>query len=441
VKISREQALRVYWIVSLCALAFAYGLAVGVFRIFPYELFRQLGSTGRELIQFPRHTLRLTPEKFFAASPPEGTGVDRHVADKPSPGMTLITGFFDGSTAIRLIDIDGRELNQWRISYNEIWPTSPHLDKQPHDWNTEVHGAMLQPDGDVIFTFQYAGLVRLDRCGDVVWKLPRQTNHQFVADAEGNLWVPSRELREQPIPKYPKVPAPFYEEYVLKVSPEGKVLAEISMLDAIFESRFEGLLFANGAHDPGLERVFNSDFTHLNDVEVLTPDLAPAFPMFETGDLLVSLRNLDLLMVIDPETRQIKWTQTGPFIRQHDPDFLATGQIAVFDNRRSGGNKLFGGSRILAIDPGTRLNTTLYGAAPGQGFYTDTMGGQQSLPNGDLLITESDKGHAFEVDPGGNVVWSYVNRWADGSVGKISEALRYPEDYLSHASKEPCHGS
>ena len=111
------------------------------------------------------------------------------------------------------------------------------------------------------------------------------------------------------------------------------------------------------------------------------------------------------------------------------------------DNRRGGDARLFGGSRILAIDPGTRLSTTLYGAAPGQSFYTDTMGGQQSLPNGDLLITESDKGHAFEVDPGGNVVWSYVNRWADGSVGKISEAMRYPVDYLSHASKEPCHGS
>lgn len=400
-----------------------------------------MGSTARELVRYPRHTLRLAPDKFLAVSPPEGSGVNLHVAGKPSPGITLVTGFFDGSTGIRLLDLDGKVLNEWRISFNEIWPEAPHLADQPHDWDTELHGSMLQPNGDVIFTFQYRGLVRMDRCGRVEWKLPRETSHAFVADAEGNLWVPSRELREEAVRKYPKIPPPFYEEYVLKVSPDGAVLREISILGAIFDARFEGLLFANGAHDPGLDILLSSDFTHLNDVEVLTPELAPAFPMFEAGDLLVSLRNLDLLMVISPVTGQIKWTQTGPFLRQHDPDFLATGQISVFDNRRDNNDgKLFGGSRILAIDPGTGRVTTLYGARTGENFYTNEMGAHQWLQNGNLLISESNKGRAFEVDRDGKVVWSYVNRWTNGSVGKISEATRYPDDYLSQSLEEPCDG-
>jgi len=67
------------------------------------------------------------------------------------------------------------------------------------------------------------------------------------------------------------------------------------------------------------------------------------------------------------------------------------------------------------------------------------MGEHQPLPNGNLLISESNRGQAFEVDPHGRVVWSYVNRWTNGDVGMISQATRYPDDYLSPSSKEPCH--
>ncbi len=436
---SRDKLLRIYFVVSLCALAFGYGVAVGLFRVFPYGLLQSMAFAGRDLIRYPRHALRLVPEKFLVESPPEGHGVHGQVAGRTFPGITLVTGFFEKSHGIRLIDADGKLLHEWRISYNEIWPEAEHLDDQPHDWDTAIHGSMLLPDGDVVFTFQYRGLVRLDRCGQVEWKLPRKTHHLFVVDAGGNFWVPSREQRDEAVQKYPKVPAPFQEESILKVSPDGVVLAEISLLDAIFDARFEGLLFANGAHDSELKLPLDGDFTHLNDVELLSPELAPSFPMFAEGDLLVSLRNLNLLMVLSPDTGRIKWTRTGPFLRQHDADFLPTGQIAVFDNRRDGGgSRRFGGNRILAIDPATDSVTTLYGARPGENFYTDLMGEQQALGNGNILISESGQGHAFEVDPGGQIVWSYVNRWTDGSVGSISQATRYPIDYLTQSLKEPC---
>ena len=243
------------------------------------------------------------------------------------------------------------------------------------------------------------------------------------------------------MPGYAKVPAPFEEDYFVKVSPDGRVLEEISVLDLIYRSRLEGLLFANGAHDTEINVPLSGDFMHLNDVDVLTEELAPAFPLFEAGDLLLSLRNLNLLMVIDPETQKVKWTRTGPFLRQHDPDFLPDGRISVFDNRRDGsGNHGFGGSRILSIDPRSSAgDVTIYGARPGQHFYTDTMGDHQPLENGNQLISESHKGHAFEIAPDGTVVWSWVNRWKDGSIGKIAQATRYPAHYLGQPMKESCH--
>jgi hypothetical protein len=441
VRFSREAAFRAWWVTSLCALAFAGGLAVGVYKFFPYPQLQDLGFTARELIYYPKHTFGIAPEKFIAEEPPAGGGVTRNVEGRSFAGLTLITGFFDGSLGIRLIDPNGDVLNHWPISYNAIWPESPHLTDQPRDWNMELHGALLMPDGDVIFTFQYGGLIRMDACGGVRWKLPRQTHHVFTRDADGNLWVPDRKLRASPMSRYAKVPAPFQEEYVVKVSPDGRVLGEFSILDLIYRSRLEGLLFANGAHDSKLAVPLSGDFMHLNDVDVLPPELSAAFPLFEAGDLLLSLRNLNLLMVIHPGTQEVKWTRTGPFLRQHDPDFMPNGRISVFDNRRDGsGVHGFGGSRILSIDPRSMAgDDTIYGARPDQHFYTDTMGDHQPLENGNLLVSESEKGHAFEIAPDGTVVWTWVNRWKDGSIGKISQATRYPLNYLAQPAKESCH--
>ena len=72
--IARDSLLRIYWVTSLCALAFAGGIAVGVYKFFPYELLQQIAFTARELIRYPRHTLGLDPEKFLAVSPPPGGG-------------------------------------------------------------------------------------------------------------------------------------------------------------------------------------------------------------------------------------------------------------------------------------------------------------------------------------------------------------------------------
>jgi hypothetical protein len=281
--------------------------------------------------------------------------------------------------------------------------------------------------------------VRIDSCSRTKWKLPRQTHHSVFKDTAGNLWVPGRKLREHPVAKYPHVPAPFEEEFILEVSPQGRVLREISVLDVIFKSKYEGVLFPSGAHNTVLRKPLDNDFTHLNNIEVLSPEMAAAFPMFEAGDLLISLRNLDLLLVIDPDTERIKWSKTGPYLRQHDPDFLADGRITVFDNRRvEKDSNAVGASRILEIDPASGSVATLYGDRDGQRFYTETMGSQQTLPNGDLLITESDAGHAFEITRAGQVVWSYVNRWDDDHVALTETATRYPENYLAPMKEEAC---
>jgi hypothetical protein len=97
-----------------------------------------------------------------------------------------------------------------------------------------------------------------------------------------------------------------------------------------------------------------------------------------------------------------------------------------------------GGSRILEIDPVTREVVTIYGGRPDQFFYTGRMGDHERLPNGNILIANTETGQTFEVTPQGRVVWSFVNRWDDKSVAWIERALRYPEGYMAPVGAEEC---
>ena len=90
---------------------------------------------------------------------------------------------------------------------------------------------------------------------------------------------------------------------------------------------------------------------------------------------------------------------TGPFLGQHDPDFLPNGHLMVFDNRGTGDRPAFGGSRILEIDPATRAVVWSYDGGD-EPFYTKERGSQQALPNGDVLVTAALEGRVFEVTRG-----------------------------------------
>jgi hypothetical protein len=73
----------------------------------------------------------------------------------------------------------------------------------------------------------------------------------------------------------------------------------------------------------------------------------------------------------------------------------------------------------------------LYGNQPDQDIYTSIQGDQQVLDNGNVLITESEAGRVIEATPSGKIVWEYINRYSEKEVVLVSDAIRYPPDYLS----------
>ena len=432
-------APKLLFLLSSASVLFFYGLAVGHKKIFPfYELRFGYHSSQQVLKQLPTLT-GSQPQDFLSQARHQGYGVARIDTQKTAPGLTFISGLFNGGNEMRLISQDGSVVQRWPVRFTELFPDASHIEpriNRPNtDWHTDIHGAIALSDGSVVFNFEYNGMVKLDRCGAVQWTVPRMTHHSIEQSSDGSFWVGGRQY-EEGVSEFPPLQVPYEEDTVLRISENGDVLDEFSVPRVFFNSDLEYLLLSAGSFRisrRGRIEESKKQLVHLNDIEELSADLADLFPQFEAGDLLLSLRDRNLIMLVDPRTRRVKWHQTGPWIRQHDPDFGADGTISVFNNNTDGtrSGSVLGGSTIVVLDPEDRKAVVLYGAKPGQKMYTPVRGRHQNLPNGNILITESVAGRVFEVTKQGYVVWEFINRFDDDKVAAVNDAIRYPEHYFT----------
>ncbi len=416
----------ILFIAACIFLAFVAGVGVSVFRIPPYAklegAFKAFAAYSMQLSS-SENTLQhhLYPIRYT------DTGAQIFHPEAVQPGVTLVTSHWKDDEksypGARLIDLEGKVLHEWRIYPKKIWPESPYKDYAAGSKNQKsnyIHGIWLLENGDIVFNIEYLGLIKMNACSEVIWKLPYRTHHSVFPDDDGNFWVSGLKWTEHIRDEYWHLRPPFVDETLVKVSSNGEILREIDVLKAIYDSGYEGLMVTSHK---------TKDVTHLNDVEVLSNSLAPAFKSFESGDLLVSLRNLNAIFVIDGKTEKIKWHLIHPLIHQHDPDFTSDGKIIVFNNRNDGThNGMYSSqSRILEVDPDTKTVTTLWPTMPEQKFYSATGGKQQRLANGNLLITEAQAGRVMEIDPNGTIVWSWIiEGWGEGLVPEVLEGSRYP---------------
>jgi hypothetical protein len=436
-----ERVAKAIFAFGCAILIFGAGAFVGLRRLPPSNLIEFAAEGANDWLRHWRSYLGVEPAKFLFPSLHPGDGVVLHRGGEAAPGVTLMTGLWSGEVGLTLRAMDGKELHRWPTRFSSIWPQPRHLEKDElpfNDWDTHVHGALLYPEGDVVFNFEFQGMARLDRCGRPVWRLPRRTHHSVTADDQGDLWVPTRrELHARATARFPGLLPPFWEDGILEVSAaDGRVLREISMLDVLYASGYEAVLFANGNSRAELS---SEDPLHVNHVELLSSELARAFPMFAAGDILVSMRNLNLLVVLDGRTARVKWSRTGPWLRQHDPHFLPHGRLIVYDNHwlHKVGDRAEkpGSSRILAVDPANGRVDVLYEGTREHPFYSHMMGKVQPLANGNLLLVEATGGRVLETAPSGRLVWAFVNRYDAARVAVVEQATRYGSEYGGFAGQ------
>jgi hypothetical protein len=412
----------------ICAVVVAYtiGFATAAFELPPYGTVAEGWGATRDWQENWRSNLGIEPTKHLSPARNEGSGVTRHVEDKVQPGITLLESLFEEGVGLRLVDMEGNIVQTWLASFSQIEPDPQLINMEflpTNDFEVFIQGSALYPEGDVLFNFGGLTLVRMTMCGDVEWTLPMGIHHSIHIAEDGNIWTLGRRFYHQPNSDFPGIPPRFRDDLILEVSPDGEILHEISLLRILFENDLAGVLYP-------LEGDTMDDLLHANDVEILSSEDAPAFPLFEAGDAMVSLRRPDMVLVFDPETGEVKWWQTGPWVLQHDPDFLPDGRISVFDNRDDGaGGRVLGGSRLLVVDPVTREIEVIYQGTEANPFFTAERGKADPLQNGNFLITETQFGRVFEITPDGEIVWEFINRYDETRVANVNGATRYPGSF------------
>jgi hypothetical protein len=399
-------------------LAWSYGVVSTKRQLFPYAQAQSAYAAVQQVAaSFEPDHLHPVVHDF--------TGVRVHDRARISPGTVLITSHFAQNAwraGVELVDLDGNVLHRWNTDPARLFPGKA-------SGNSYIHGTHLFPNGDLLLNIEYFGMARLDACGNVKWTLDQPATHHSIArSADGNFWVPGTvtvpddEMGRSYFERFQILSPPAFVDHILKVSPDGKVLRDVDLLDLLYRNGLERQLAKTEKHLLG-------DILHLNDIEELSPTMAAEYPTLKAGDLVVSVRHLHLVFVVDPATWKVKWHTTEPFIQQHDPDFIGKGWIGVFDNNHdtTARGSLLGGTRIVAVRPDTNQTKQLYPTPKSARFYTAEGGKWQQLSNGNLLIVEAQAGRVFEVSPtDGALVWEWVNQPFDGErVPEVLEGTKY----------------
>lgn len=380
-----------------------------------------------------RNLLLERPKSINVAG--DGPVATFHQPGEMAPGLTLIVRIdADLVHKAEVIRPDGSVVHAWQLNIFEIWPEAGELPAHRRPRRLPgglVHGAVLQPNGDLVFNFAPLSTLRVNACNEIVWKRANLGHHSVHMASDGNIWVGGEVFHPTGTPTgHQNHRSPLREWTAQELSPGGEILAEISMLDLLWRNDLYGLLFATTQEDFLPEGT--GDTLHLNDVDVFPEYMMPG--IFRPGDIMVSLRNINSVIVFDRETLAIKHRATGMFLRQHDADFTSGNSYTVYDNRNLGASTgpEVPRSRILEVtaspDGGVAAYREIYRGPDASDFFSNTKGRHQALSSGGGLIVVADDGRAIEVDAGGALVWEYRNVVDQGYRGWMTEAERLPAE-------------
>ena len=381
----------------------------------PHDVER--GLTAEQKAEFKR---LLSIGYLSGSSPlPANTGVIVYDAPATWDGTNFYTsGHFPGAI---LMDMRGNILHEWEYGFLDAWNAMPG-EERPRSIRTGGfwRRAHLFENGDVIAIFDWVGIIKVDKDSNLIWAHFAGFHHDLEVLPDGRIVTLVRKAKI--VPRiHPELP--ILEDYIVVLDAEGNELKRVSLLEALERS----------SHRHLLDKIAESgDIFHTNTVEVLDGSLADKIPGFEAGNVLVTIREIGCIAVVDLEREEVVWSFDGHWKMPHQATVLPNGNIMIFDNR---GNR--GYSQVIEFDPMTRTAPWIYRGEKPEDFHSQECGSNQRLPNGNTLITETDRGKALEVTSEGEVVWKYLNpmhaRKREGEaldyIASLFEVVRLPRDF------------
>ena len=294
-----------------------------------------------------------------------------------------------------LTDVAGQVLHEW------------HADDAHPEGHSWMH---VEPvgDGAILALTKDHNVAKLDRDSQLIWRTELRAHHDLAVHEDGRVFVLAREPREL---EHGGATLPVLADEIVILSAGGEVLETMPLVPVMAEHLPQTRLAAIArVKDEWPEsRLMRpggvADVLHTNSIAFLEQDIEGVAPK---GSLLLSFRSANRIAILDVRASRVLWIWgAGELQRQHDATQLANGNILLFDNGPGRGH-----SRVLEVDPKSNEIVWSYG---GPELYTELRGGAQELRNGNILITESDRGHAIEVTRDGEIVWEFWNPEVHGT--------------------------
>ena len=302
-----------------------------------------------------------------------------------------------------LVDMDGKVVHKWskKIAGCRKWKDHVELCK----------------NGDLLVLALDKMIICLDWNSNVRWKQELRVHHDVFPDEDKQTFYVL--AREDAIVYWHGIPVPIVSDYIAILSPQKGVQRKIYLYDLVKDRvklsriirlytgmfRFKEIakFFVHKIKDKWVcQHSLHFDIMHTNSVEVMDRNIGG---FCQKGDLLISVRDLDLVAVLDIDKEEFVWTWgPGELSRQHDAQLLPNGNVLIFDNGCRDRS-----SRVVEMDPVSKKIVWEYRSNTAQKFYSSLSGSSQRLSNGNTLIAESTKGRAFEVTKDGKIVWDYYN--------------------------------
>ncbi|HEX9726563.1 MAG TPA: arylsulfotransferase family protein, partial [Vicinamibacteria bacterium] len=313
-------------------------------------------------------------------------GVVVHDAALAQPGYNLFNSVT--TTEASLLDMDGNRVHTWSRDTGRKWD---HVE--------------LLPTGELLVLNENPRrFVRLDWDSNIVWTQDIDVHHDVDVTESGDIYVLS--AAEEFI-DYDGLEIPVRNHYIRILSSQGDVRRSISFLP-LLQRRLDmpklvEFIATGGEIDFGF--LFEGDFVDVFHVNTLAIIDRTYNEFFQKGFVLFAARSLNLVGVVDVEKEALVWSWGQNYLDwPHQPVLLESGNLLIFDN---GSHRDY--SRIIELDPLAGEIVWEYKADPPDAFFSIMMGSVQALPNANILVTESTKGHVFELTRDGTIVWEFYN--------------------------------
>ncbi len=354
---------------------------------------------------------------------------DRHIDKKKftknllkERDQLLILSRFDGKeskSTVEIVDLNNFEIiHKYNPKIDEIIKKAFENNKDEffrinvnaNEQRFIFYHPFIDTNGDLISHAEEGPMFKLDLCSNIKWvNSEERYHHSIEMDHEGNYWIPSYlEPYSKTMQGYRKR-AGLLDDGITKISVDGKVLFKKSLFDILIEGN---IVKYNQLY-------IDNDPFHLNDIQPVLKDTEH----WKKGDLFLSLRNIDTIILYRPSENKIIRVINGPFHMQHDVDIISDDEISIFDNNISYTKKgpLTKNIQILIYNFKTRNFTKRFVKTIKQNNIKTNAGGLSDyLIDGSILIEEQAAGRLLLIDKNGEIEWEYINKSSDKKVYQLT---------------------